>query len=367
MKKIIITGGHVTPALAVIDVLSNKKWQIYYIGRKYALEGDLALSQESQLIKEKNIPFLTLTTGRLQRKITPYTLISLLKIPIGFAQSLFYLVMVRPHVILSFGGYVALPVVLVSWILAIPVITHEQTFSPGLANKIISIFAKKICISWDTTYGFFPKNKTVLTGNPVRKELFSKTAELDIPKDRPLIFITGGNLGAHSITVVVEKMMDELVKKYTVIHQCGNALEFKDYQRLQERVTALSPMNQKRYFVYSFINTKELSWLFNHADLLISRSGANIVTEIIYSTIPSILIPLPWAGANEQEKNAQFLANCGAAILLNQKNVTPQLLMTTITHALKQSKSLKEQLEKIKTTFPSDPAMKILDVIESVA
>lgn len=143
IKKIVITGGHLTPALAVMEKLREQGWQIVFFGRQHALEGDSSVSVEYQTITKLGISFISLTAGRLQRSFTRYTVFSFLKIPIGFIQSFYYLIKFKPTVILSFGGYVALPVALAGWMLKIPIVTHEQSVVPGLANKIIFKFAKK--------------------------------------------------------------------------------------------------------------------------------------------------------------------------------------------------------------------------------
>src|SRR5437016_2502209 len=166
MKKVLITGGHLTPALAVLEELQSKKWSVAYVGRKYALEGDTSFSAEYQVIHQKDISFHNITTGRLQRSFTRFTLLSLLKIPIGFLQSTFILLQERPSLVMSFGGYIAVPIVIVAWLCGIPIITHEQTIKPGLANRIIAWFADVICVSWKESASHFPAAKTVVTGNP---------------------------------------------------------------------------------------------------------------------------------------------------------------------------------------------------------
>jgi UDP-N-acetylglucosamine--N-acetylmuramyl-(pentapeptide) pyrophosphoryl-undecaprenol N-acetylglucosamine transferase len=144
--KVAITGGHVTPALAVIEELQkDRKNKILYFGRKYSFEGDNTLANDYQIVAKINrITYVNLATGRLQRKLTRHTISSLFKIPRGFFQAMSELRRNRPDVILSFGGYLAVPVVLAGWLLKIPVITHEQTVVVGLSNRIISFFAKKI-------------------------------------------------------------------------------------------------------------------------------------------------------------------------------------------------------------------------------
>ncbi len=170
--KVVICGGHVTCALAVIEELKkHPRMEIFFLGRLHPMEGDSSLGLEYQLISAAGIPFYPLITGRLQRKFTRYTIPSLFKIPIGFFQALFLLLKIKPDVICSFGSYLAVPPVLVGWFLQIPIITHEQTTVSGLSNKIIAKFAKIIAVSWPSSLSHFPPNKVILTGNPIRKEI----------------------------------------------------------------------------------------------------------------------------------------------------------------------------------------------------
>src|SRR3990167_6307734 len=143
--KIVIACGHLTPALSVIEELP-KEAEVIYIGRKYALEGDKAVSLEYETIKKKEIPFIAVKTGRIQRKLTKHTIPSLLKIPYGLIQSIAVLQKIKPDVVIGFGGYVSFPVLLSARILKIPIVIHEQTLEAGITNKLISRFADKVCI-----------------------------------------------------------------------------------------------------------------------------------------------------------------------------------------------------------------------------
>ena len=146
--KILITGAHFTPALAVIEELRKISGvEVIYVGRSTTLEGDKTWSVESEVLSSKSIKFIPIITGRLQRSFTIYTIPSLLKIPIGLLQALFIFFTEKPDVILSFGGYVAVPTVLIGWLWSIPIIIHEQTLVSGLANEISALFADKICLS----------------------------------------------------------------------------------------------------------------------------------------------------------------------------------------------------------------------------
>src|SRR3990167_11265609 len=163
--KMMIIGGHLSPALSVLDSLP-KDWEILFVGRKYVFEGEKSLSLEYKIINHLKIPFEEISTGRLQRKFTKNTIPSLLKLPYGFFKSLRILKKFRPDAVLGFGGYLQIPIVFVAFFLKIPVVLHEQTLESGFSNKICSSIARKICISWESSFKFFPKKKTVLTGNP---------------------------------------------------------------------------------------------------------------------------------------------------------------------------------------------------------
>lgn len=326
--KIVIVGGHLAPALSIIERLPTAN-QILFIGRKYALEGDKAFSLEYQKITSLGIKFVNLTTGRLQRKFTRYTLYSLFKLPIGFLQALKILSNFRPDVIACFGGYVQIPVVAAAYILHIPVITHEQTLKAGLANKLVAPFIKTICISWPESAKYFPPQKTILTGLPLNKEFFPKP---NVSKDasRKIIYITGGSLGAHAINILIEGTLRKLLERFYLIHQTGDAKEYDDYGRL-EKIKGRLPKNlQDKYKLVKFIDPKATAGIMNSADLIISRSGMNTVAELMYLEKPCLLIPLPHGQASEQLENAALLEDLGIAVVLRQEEVTPEILYSQI-------------------------------------
>ncbi len=334
--KIAIIGGHFSPALAVIHKLP-KDTEIIFIGRKYGLEGDKAVTLEYQTITDLGIPFYELQTGRLQRRLTKHTLPSLVKLPKGFFRALSILRKTKPDVVLGFGGYLSVPVAYASKTLSIPVIIHEQTLGAGLANKLISPIATKICLSWDTSRAFFSKEKIVVTGNPVRETLMSpeKPAFASVlTHDLPVIFITGGSAGSHAINVLMEEILVELLRRTIVIHQTGDAKEFHDYDHLLSFRNTLPEDLTKRYILQKFINPSEIGYIMDKADLVIGRSGINTVTELIWLKKPAILIPLPIAQAQEQLKNAQFISRLGLGEVFEQEKGTSTELLLKITSML---------------------------------
>ncbi len=346
--KILVTGAHFTTALAVIEELQKSKAEVVYVGRKTTREGDKTPSAESTIIPEKGIKFLPIITGRLQKAFTIYTIPSLLKIPIGFIQAFYYLLKEKPNVVLSFGGYVAVPTVISAWLLNIPVIIHEQTLVTGLANKISSYFAKKICVSFEKEYSF-PKDKIVLTGNPLRREILENSKNISKNK-KPLVFITGGNQGSHIINQKVEEVLEKLLKIANVVHQTGDS-KYQDYERLVEK-------QNENYRVEKFIYDKMPSLLKN-ADLVVSRAGINTLTELAYYGTPTLLIPVPYLYKDEQNQNAKFFEKLGLVKVLLQSKLSADSLLESIKQMLKDIDQYKKNAKAARGVIITDAAKKI--------
>lgn len=340
------------------------------------MEGESTVSAEYKIISRMGIPFVSLTAGRLQRKFTRYTISSLFKIPIGFFQALWWVGKFRSDVILSFGGYVALPVVLAGWLWRVPVITHEQTVISGLANKIIAFFAQKICVSWPDSLDRFPKDKVVLIGNPIRKEIFAKVQSsssswrIKVQSDNPVVYITGGNLGSHWINEAVFECLSRLLEKYTVIHQCGDSEKYQDYGKLKAQSETLRLHSgyklQERYFLTKYVEPEDIGWVLDKADLVVSRSGANTVTELAALGKPALLIPIPWVHANEQYKNAQLLADIGTAEILPQEKLSGEELERQIGKMVQNLKSYQEKSEQAKKLVNLKAAEKIAGIVYEI-
>lgn len=324
-----IIGGHSSPAFSVIDSLKRKNEEIYFLGRKHPLEGEKSISLEYEICRKKNILFLPLTTGRLQRKISLLSFFSLLKIPIGFLQSFYYFLKFRPKIVISFGSYLSLPPCLVAKIFQVPVIIHEQTFSAGLANRLIAPLANKVLISFPSSFKYFPKKKTILTGNPIRREVFiNKPVSWQKAVDRPFIYITGGSLGSHKINFLIAEILPFLLKKFYIIHQIGASLKYKDYDNLLSLKNKLPEELAKKYFPRKFLYSEEIGWVLNNADLIISRCGINTLSEILILKKPAILIPLPFS--LEQKENAEKIKDFGDFLILNQEKISPKILLKEI-------------------------------------
>lgn len=362
--KILITGGHISPALAVIDELKNNH-SLFFVGRKYALDTENKPSFEYQEIQKRKLSFYPLQAGRLTRIFSFRSFINLLKVPLGFFNAYKIISAIKPDVILSFGGYIGFPVSLIGYIMRIPIYIHEQTIHPGIANRITGRIATKIFISFPETIHFFPRQKTIITGNPVRQDVLRIINKpFQIIKKRPTLYITGGSLGSHSINVHIETILPQLLKKYTVIHQTGNVEEYDDYERLKKRVSLLPKDLQENYYVTQHISEEELGFVLSMSDLVISRAGANTVFELIAWQIPAVLIPLPWSSYQEQQKHANLLQSGGVVEIFDQRNNSLELL-DLIQTILRDSQKYKNNFKKLTNLFHKDAASIIKKTLEN--
>lgn len=366
-------GGHFAPALAVVQSLKKKRNTILMVGRKYSLEGDKAISFEYHLARKNKINFKPIASARLQRKFTRYTLLSILKLPWGFLRSYSIIRSFKPNVTLCFGGYISFPVAVCSFLMGIPVVVHEQTLEAGLSNRIVSIFAKKACISWKSSRKFFPGQKTVLTGNPIRKfkikslnSVLGKNVFKDTDRDLPLLYITGGSLGSHVINEAVAGCLDELLEGYRIIHQTGDSKKYRDFDRLSKLKQGFKLKKQERYYLTKFIDASDIGSILEKADLVVSRSGINTVTEILYFGSPAILIPLPFSQKNEQMKNSDFLKRAGLAEIILQKDLSSDVLKNKISEMIARKEDASKNVKEAKKLLKPESAPDIVDVLEQV-
>jgi UDP-N-acetylglucosamine--N-acetylmuramyl-(pentapeptide) pyrophosphoryl-undecaprenol N-acetylglucosamine transferase len=309
IKKIIITGTHLTPAVELINQLKaddKYSWDIYYIARQYNSSVDRSASIESQIIPNLGIKFYSVSCGKLDRRWLPNTLKGIPHTIKGLFEAFKLVSKIKPDVVVSFGGYVSVPVVISSWLKGIPSITHEQTLTNSLTTKINSYFVKKVALSFDNDQQkkSLPTNKVVVTGNLLRSEIFnnsSKTFEklFGVKVQKSVIYVTAGNQGSHSINSVIKELLSKL-ENYIVIHQTGK-VDFDDFKKLN-RV-------YKNYFPFAYIELDDIGWIFKHSQIFISRAGANTSQEIVALNKNNILIPLPKSQQNEQKLNAAWVKN----------------------------------------------------------
>jgi len=351
-KKIVITGTHLTPALELIRQLQNDSkvnWHISYIGRKYNSSVSKDKSIESEIIPKLGIDFYSIPCGKLDRKYLPNTLMGIPKTIKGFSQAKKIIKKIKPNIIISFGGYVSVPVIINAYFSRIKSITHEQTLTNSLTTKINSLFVKKVALSFNNQEQIdnLPKNKAVVTGNLLRYELFNKKHKPLIKSKNPIIYITAGNQGSSFINSVIKDSLDQL-SNYSIIHQTGNN-DFPQFKKLTKKYS--------NYFVFDYLDTPKTACLLNNADIIISRSGANTSQELALFQKKSILIPLAKSQQNEQLLNAQWLKKQlpQQTFIIKQDNFNQENLLQAI-------KKL-ERIENKKVNKKINPNLKLLKLI----
>lgn len=291
-----------------------------------------------QLVREAGLKFYSIPSGKLRRYFAWETFGDFFKIIAGFFRSLFILMREKPDVLFSKGGYVSVPVAMTAWAFRIPVITHESDLVPGLATRIISKFAKKVCVAFRESEKYFP-GKAVFTGNPVRKEILAGNKNIGYKltgfSDKlPVLLVMGGSLGAKSINEALLQILPELNKSVQVVHITGkHALDYK----------------HPNYFSAEFLGS-ELKDIYAISDLVVARAGAGTLFELAAVAKPSILIPLgPPASRGEQIKNAEIFAQQGAAVVIPQAEITPERLLQEIHDLLSDQTKRIDLAQKIKT------------------
>ncbi len=358
--KVLITGGHFSPAYAIIGELQKHKHEIVIVGRKNPFEGDShSVSYEYSVSQERSLPFYELQTGRFQRKFTSRTMNSIGRIPKGLAQAYALLGKIKPDVVLTFGGYIALPVAIAAKIRRIPIVTHEQTQGLGLSNTMIAKLADSVCVSFPSTRKKISHKRVVLTGNPLRENIFNSIVSVNVEKNTPVLYITGGSTGAHRINRAVLAHLDMLLDRYTLIHQTGDN-EFHDFQEIMGKREKLPAHKASRYIVKKFIFPDEIGDIYKKADLVIGRSGANTTLELIALNKPALLIPLPHGQSGEQRENAELLEKIGIGKIIDQAQIDSEDFVSTIDSMIKDLDSYTVSRDIIEQYVFRDAASKIV-------
>lgn len=351
MKKIILTGGgtagHVTPNIALIPELKKRGYEIFYIGTRDGIE--------KRLIEEYGIPYYGISSGKFRRYFDIKNFTDPFRVVKGIHEASGIIKKLKPDVVFSKGGFVTVPVVLASDRKKVPCIIHESDMSPGLANRICIPHAAKVCANFPEAAAGIPDGKAVVTGTPIRKELFSgnKIAGLDFcgfTANTPVMLVVGGSLGAASVNNAVRDALPELVTKFQVIHLCGSG--------------NIDPSlkGKKNYVQFEYIK-KELSDLMAATDIVVSRAGANAICEILALRKPNILIPLPAScSRGDQVLNAESFRKQGYSIVLEEENMTTSVLINSVNKLYNERETFIETMEQ---NSQGDSVKVIVDLIDS--
>ncbi|MBD3280845.1 hypothetical protein GF389_04975 [Candidatus Dojkabacteria bacterium] len=348
--KFLIIGGHMTPALAVADELIERGYEnILWVGHKKSQTGDKNTSAEYREVNRRGIKFQSLITGKFWRKWTLATidkaLINLIKIPIGFIHAGFLLLTFRPRTIISFGGYLSVPIIL-NWLPnrlnKTNIYIHSQTIKPDLSVKLTNRFAKKVFLTWSVSRNHYKHKNTKVVGTPLNKAILNPPtdeSERAFKNDLPILLILGGNQGANTFNRRLGlPILENYLKEMNMVHQTGSSTITKDYENALSNRKRLDDELKSRYKIFPYILPENLNALYPQTTLILSRSGANTVQEIMFKGVPSVLMPIPWSQNNEQLENAKIAASTGLAKIFEFKEgLKEEKLLEEIKSALDQT------------------------------
>lgn len=326
------TGGHVYPALAIAGLLKQRDpaSEVLYVGTSTGLE--------SRVVPGEGYPFREIVAVKWPRKLGPGTLPALGAIIRGYRQGVEIIREFKPQAVFATGGYVSVPLSLAAVRTGVPVFLHEQNAVPGLANRLLSRWAKAVFTTFPVPDGVFPKAARLMhTGLPVRREVLETSRQeglhfFGLDDHRPVLLVTGGSRGAHAINQVMLQVYRMAARGETdwpelqVIHLTGK----EEYQDFLQQMTGLgiSEENFGKIVIVPYL--EEMHYALAAADLMIGRAGAATLAEVTVKGIPAILIPYPFATGDHQYHNARLLAEQGAAVLIKEQELSATLIAQKI-------------------------------------
>ena len=349
MNVLVLTGGgtagHVTPSLALLPELKKRFDKIVYVGSKNGIERELA--------KKEGLTYFYVPTAKLQRKFTIKNTLLPAKLLFAISESKKLLKNIQPSVVFSKGGYVALPVVIASKKLGIPVVSHESDITVGLANKIGAKYSELFLTSFDSTVANC--KKTIFTGSPIRESLFYNYDKRQILKKygfsgrRKILLIFGGSSGSQSINEITKKCLYRLINRYDVIHVCGKGKG--DCER------------ERGYLKIPYAD--DIGELFYIADLVVSRAGANSLFELTALKKPTLAIPLPKGNSRgDQIDNAEYFKKRKMIEVLPEEGLNENTFINSIFKLENQANDL---IENCTFQYQSLPNERIAELIKKVS
>lgn len=328
------TGGHFYPIIAVAEAVNDLARE------RKLLEPQLFYAApdpyDREMLLANNIKFVPTSAGKMRRYFSLLNFFDFFKTGWGIVRSVLRIFFLYPDVVFGKGGYAAFPTLLAAKLFKIPVIIHESDAEPGRVNKWAGTFAVKVAVSFPEAAAHFPKDKVAHTGNPIRKAVLLPAREgafeyFKLNKELPVIYITGGSQGAQALNEGVLAALPQLLEKYQIIHQTGDANLQDTIGRA--KVIMGDNLNLERYQAVGYLNDLSTRMVAGAASLVISRAGSTIF-ELASWGIPSILVPLPNSAEDHQVKNAYAYARAGACAVIEQANMTPGLLNSEVARIL---------------------------------
>ncbi len=325
------TGGHFYPIIAIAEAIHDLVREEHMVAPKLYFLAPTPFDEKA--LFENGIAYIRIPAGKMRRYASVSNVTGIIATFLGTLVALVTLFRLYPDVVVSKGGYGSVPTVLAARILRIPIVIHESDSKPGRANLMAAAWATKIAISFDSAAAYFPakvQSRIARTGIPIRKALLRIEKEgarqfLGLEKDVPTILILGGSQGAVRINETVLSVLPEFVALANIIHQTGQA-NFKNVDSIS-KVALENNTHAARYHAFDYLSETALQRAAGASDLVISRAGATSIAEISFWKKPSILIPIPESISHDQRSNAYSYSKSGAAVVIEEENLSPHLLV----------------------------------------
>lgn len=349
-KRILFTGGgtagHVIVNLALIPYFQRQGWEISYIGSKTGIEREL-------IANVPNVTYYPISTGKLRRYMSIENLKDPFKVLKGTLDAWRIIGKTKPNIIFSKGGFVSVPVIVAARFRGVPTIIHESDYTPGLANRLATPFAKKVLTTFPDTLNYLPNKKATYIGAVIREELFQGDENkgyqfTKLTREKPIILVMGGSIGSQKINEVVRETLDELLTSFQIIHICGKG-------NVDESIT------RKGYAQFEYVN-EELKDILAITDFVISRAGANAIFEFLALRIPMLLIPLSLAASRgDQIDNAKSFRKNGYAHVLEEEEMNPDTFVQSVYKLEKSAPVLRDEMKNFSSKEARDRVIKIIE------
>ncbi|MEG0370787.1 MAG: undecaprenyldiphospho-muramoylpentapeptide beta-N-acetylglucosaminyltransferase [Clostridium sp.] len=351
------TGGHIYPGVAIAKKIKeqNNSAEILFIGSENGLEG--------KLVPKEGFNIKLIEVEGLNKKVSMKTFTSIKKVFKGYSQANKIIKDFNPDIVIGTGGYVCGPVVLAAALKGIPTVIHEQNAIPGMTNKILSKFVKKIAVTFKESSKFFPSSKVMYTGNPIRDQILKANRnisrdKLGFDKNKSLILAVGGSRGAKNLNNAVLDIVPEINKQNKqLLFITGEGQYNQIIKEAENRGYKVGENIKILPYLYEMENALAA------CDIIISRAGATILSEVTALAIPAILVPSPYVANNHQEINANALENVGAAIKIHEKDLKSGVLSKQLFSLTSSSESLNQMKKASKSIGIIDASDKIYDII----
>lgn len=350
------TGGHFYPLIAVAEKLQGSGAELYYMGPD---------PYDATLLTQLSITYISCPAGKLRLYFSIQNFFDFFRNFFGIFVAIFKLYALYPDVVFSKGGYTSVPVLLAARFLRIPVVIHESDAVPGRANLLAKNFARYVAIAYPEAASFFATDRTALIGIPLRTDSMriptDPFAELGIPRDLPLIYVTGGSLGAERINNIILRSLNALLPQYRIFHQVGGSR--KEEVTLTAKSLITDPVLQSRYYVVDRVEANVVAALLSAASLVITRAGSTTLFEIAIHGRPSIVIPIPEDISRDQRSNAYAFARAGAASVIEEANLTETLLTNEINTIIANATTWNSMSTAAQSFAQKDAAKKVASIL----